>query len=183
MKVISKEMISKKMISKILGMLALAGIAMPALAQDSSYSLLDPNAYQSFVANWTPADKPLCAAIQSQDDWDSVFHPAPVMGADKPFAPPSDFWRDHAVLVLAKVMDAGDTTNVFPVTNVHRDEKLIEIKYSYRLTPPASSKIKYWLGVSVAKPLPPAVRFTEDGRVVCTLAPVTPDWIRPKPVQ
>lgn len=122
-----------KPISKILIMLLLAGTSAPGLAQEPSYTVLDPKAYQSFVANWTPSNKPLCAAIQSQADWDAVFHPAPVMGANRPFGPPAEFWNDRAVLVLAKVIDNGDTAKVFQLTGVHRDEKIIEVDYSFRL--------------------------------------------------
>lgn len=80
---------NKQIIVFILSILA-AGISGSAPAAPS-YQLLDPNAYQSFIANWTPATEPLCAAIQSQADWDIVFRPAPVIGANRPFAPPAEF--------------------------------------------------------------------------------------------
>lgn len=169
--------------SKILIMLLLVGSSAPGLAQEPSYTVLDPKAYQSFVANWTPSNKPLCAAIQSQADWDAVFHPAPVMGANRPFGPPAEFWNDRAVLVLARVIDSGDTAKVFQLTGVHRDENVVEVDYSFRLTPPASSQIKWWLGVAAAKPLPPTVRFKEDGRLVCAVEPGTRTWLRPPPAK
>ncbi len=87
------------------------------------------------------------------------------------------------MLVLAKVIASGDTAKVFQLTGVHRDEKIIEVDYSFRLTPPASSRIKYWLGVAVAKPLPPTARFKEDGRLICSVEPGTRNWLRPLPTK
>ena len=42
-------------------LLAVAGAAPEAATAEQSYEQLDPNAYQSFVANWEPDVGPLCA--------------------------------------------------------------------------------------------------------------------------
>lgn len=88
-------------ISTILTFALAAGITVPGLARELSYKVLDPNAYQSFVANWTPRSTPLCAAMQSQADWDAIFHPAPVLGTNRPFGPPSELWSGAGVLMVA----------------------------------------------------------------------------------
>jgi hypothetical protein len=168
-------------ISKVLIFGLMAGSSTPGMAGEPSYSLLDPSAYQSFVANWKPANKPLCAVIQSQADWAAVFRPAPVMGTNRPFGPPAELWSDGAVLMLARVVDAGDTANVFHLIGIHRDKDVIDVDVSFHRTPAASSRIKWWLGVTVSKTLPPMVRFREDGRVICTIQPGSCIWLRSMP--
>lgn len=87
------------------------------------------------------------------------------------------------MLLLARVIPSGDTTKVFQLTGVHSRKNSIIIDYRFEPLPAASSQIKYWLGVSVAKPLPPSVRFNENGRLICTLAPGTGSWLRPIPAK
>ncbi|HEY4919455.1 MAG TPA: hypothetical protein VII40_05065 [Xanthobacteraceae bacterium] len=136
-------------------------------ARDPSYVVLDPDSFQSFVANWMPETEPKCAAMRSRADWDKVMHPAPVMGGSKPFAPGPDVWAHDGVLLVARVIPAGDTANVFKLQGVRRADERIDVDYAF--TPPArsSSTVKWWLGVRVAKPLTATVRFVENGRVVC----------------
>ena len=67
---------------------AAALLAPNAALPAGGFKLLDPDAYQSFVGNWSPDTAPLCAAIGSADQWDHVLHPAATMGAHRPFAPP-----------------------------------------------------------------------------------------------
>lgn len=148
-----------------------AGAPACGFAAEVTYRLLDPGAYQSFVMNWTPADTPLCVAMASQADWDAVFHPAPIMGGYKPFRPPAEFWGNTGVLMMARVINGGDTAHVFQVTGVHRDGDAIDVDFSFHPPPEASFQIKWWLGVAVEKPLAPTARFSEDGRLVCTAQP------------
>src|SRR5262245_4629000 len=103
----------------LLVLLMLVG-ATPCGAQDVAHTRLDPGAFQSFVRNWEPPSRPLCAALQSAKDWDAVMAPAPVMGASKPFAPPGDLWGRSAVLMLARVVDAGDTAKIFELRSVRQ---------------------------------------------------------------
>jgi hypothetical protein len=133
------------------------------------FTVVQPDQYQSFVVNWSPANKPFCVAIRSEREWSRVFHPAPVMGSHPPFAPPSAFWTQHALLVVARVINTADASQVFHIDSVTRDERVVEIRYTFRPTPPAPSTMKWWIGAAVAKPLPPMVRFRENGRMVCSV--------------
>jgi hypothetical protein len=138
-------------------------------AAEAAFERLDPNTYQSFVRNWKPENAPLCAVIRSQADWDKVLAPAARMGGTPTYAPPAAFWDTKAVLFVARVINAGNTADVFRVERVEFGKHTLELDYSYRPTPPASSTMKWYLAVAVAKPLPATVRFTEGGKVVCTL--------------
>jgi hypothetical protein len=146
-----------------------AGGAPFGFAADLAYKILDPGAYQSFVMNWTPADAPLCVTMQSQADWERVFHPAPIMGGYRPFSPPAEFWRTAGVLMVARVVNGGDTAHVFQVTGVRRDADSIDVDFGFHPPPEASFQVKWWLGVAVEKPLAPTVRFKEDGHLLCTV--------------
>lgn len=160
-------------------LLAVADAAPEAATAEQSYEQLDPNAYQSFVANWEPDVGPLCAVIRTQADWDRVLKPAPTMGRTKPFSPPPEFWKFKAILLVAHVIGAGDTSSVFQVQHLVRGKGGMQLDYRFTPTPPASSSIKWYLAVAVPKPLPKLVRFTENRRLICTLntrdmIPVTP---------
>jgi hypothetical protein len=137
---------------------------------------IDPAQYQSFVGNWTPASKPLCAAVGSASQWNRIFHPAPVMGTNRPFSPPDSFWAQHALLVVARVVDAGDTSRVFRVNYVTRTGNVVTLDYAFRPTPYASSTIKWWTGVAIARPLPATVRYRENGRIACSLDLAHGQW-------
>ena len=159
-------------------MVTAALVLAPSLsAAETAFERLDPNQYQSFVRNWNPDSSPLCAVIRSQADWDKVFAPAPRMGGTQIFAPPAAFWDAKAVLLVARVVNAGRTGDVFKVEGVEVKGNALELDYSYRPTPPASSTMKSYLAVAIAKPLPTTVRFKEGAKLVCTLRtdrPATP---------
>jgi len=159
--------------------LAFAAISGDAASGPRQATTLDPGAYQSFVGNWAPADAPLCAALRSQADWAGVLHPAAVMGGNKAFSPPVDFWNTKAVLLVARVIDAGDTAKVFHLTHLQRSHDAIDLDYAFAAPPHASSTMKWYLAVAVAKPLPPTLRFREDGHIVCTLRPDAGAWVVP----
>jgi hypothetical protein len=162
--------------SGVFAILLTMTVAAPVTAQEPGYLRLDPGAFQSFVRNWTPASEPLCAAIRSQAEWDMIMGPAASMGSSKPFGPPADFWASSAVLLVARVVDAGDMAQVFRLQRVGRAAGTIDIAYGFTPPPKASSAMKWWLGVEVEKPLPKTIRFVEGGRVVCSLAPAAGAW-------
>ena len=145
----------------------------------TTHETLDPHDYQSFVGNWTPARVPLCAALRSQSDWNGVLHPAAIMGGNKPFSPPADFWNAKAVLLVSRVVDAGDTTNICRLPRLRRSHDAIELDYAFAPTPHASSTMKWYLAVAVAKPLPSTIRFREGGRTLCKLRPNAGAWVVP----
>jgi hypothetical protein len=150
--------------------------AAPAAAQEPAYVQLNPGAFQSFVRNWAPPSRPLCAAIRSQAEWDTIMSPAATMGSSKPFGPPADFWSRRAVLLVARVVDAGDMAQVFRLQRVRRAAGTIDVEYNFTPPPKASSTMKWWLGVEVLKPLAATIRFVEAGHVVCTLEPASGAW-------
>jgi hypothetical protein len=143
-----------------------------------SFVRLQPDAYQSFVGNWTPDSAPLCAAIRSQAEWDQVLHPAAVMGASKPFSPDPGFWRGHMVLLIARVAPAA-AEDAFTAPAVSRAGGALTVSYHFTVPPPASSTMKWYLALAVTKASPTAVSFQENGRRVCALRLAAGKWRSP----
>jgi hypothetical protein len=163
---------------------ALAGVFLAWIGHSSTALALDvtplnPADYQSFVGNWTPADAPLCAAIGSAEAWNRVLHPAAVMGDRRPFAPPSEFWERHAVLLFARVVPGGGQASALRLAGAERSPDAIDIVVAVTPPPPSSWTMKSWLAVAVPKPLPPHVGFLENGKRICSLEPASGHWLSP----
>ena len=159
--------------------LAIALLLMAQAAMAGTVTTLDPDDYRSFVGNWMPQGAPLCAAMRSADDWNRVLHPAATMGSTRPFAPPAGLWNDRAVLLIARVVPAGDSAHAFRLLGVERTQDAIEVNVLFKSAPPASSSEKVWLAVEVQKPLPALVRFRQEGNIVCALSPDRGNWVAP----
>ena len=153
-----------------------------AIAAEAGAKRIHLSDYQSFVKNWSPEETPLCAAMDSQADWDAVMHPAPTMGQTRPFSPPEAFWKRNSLLVLARVINSGgDDLDVFQVGRVVRSKSKITIDYKFRAPPAASSQIKATMGLEIAKPLPSVIEFKENGRMVCALQLDNKQIVSPPP--
>ncbi|HEY5070508.1 MAG TPA: hypothetical protein VII63_00610 [Caulobacteraceae bacterium] len=160
---------------------AALGAGAPAQAAEPAYLRIDPSRFQSFVGNWTPEDAPLCAVIRSEAEWRQILHPAPVMDSHKPFSPGGKFWKGHAVIMVARVISAGNIAGVFRPERIRRSAEAIEVDYRFSPTPRASSSIKWYLALRVAEPLPPTVSLVENGREVCALHQDAGTWVTPAP--
>ena len=149
-------------------MLALA--ACPAA--NPPYTVLNPSDYHVFVAPWDPADQPFCAAFQSAADWEARMHPAASMGQNT-FAPPTEIWRDHAVVLMARETNPGDPAHFFTVTGVTKSTDADALDVHITFTPPPASTftIVAYVAVEVPKPLPHVIHFNENGRDVCEIRP------------
>jgi hypothetical protein len=116
----------------VLAFAAVFASASPAMPKERGPALLASEAFQSFVKNWQPASRPLCATLLSQADWDKVLHPAPTMGSSGPYAPPPATWNDSAVLLVARVVYAGNTAKVFRLSRTAKRGDALEVDYRFR---------------------------------------------------
>lgn len=91
------------------------------------------------------------------------------MGANRPFSPPDSFWRNRAVLFVARSTYAGSASDVLAPRRVVRDGPNIIFDYTFSPASRSSSTIASWTGAVVEKPLPAHVVFRENGRTVCTV--------------
>jgi hypothetical protein len=136
------------------------------------FRTLNPNDYHVFVAPWSPADQPLCVALQSAADWEARMHPAALMG-ENTFAPPAEIWRDHAILLMARETNPGDPTVLFKVNGVTKstDADALDVHTTFTPAPPSTSTMVAYVAVEVPKPLPHMIHFNENGHDVCEIRP------------
>lgn len=134
------------------------------------YTVLNPSDYHVFVAPWDPLDQPFCAAFQSAADWDARMHPAAVMGGNT-FAPPTEIWSDHAVVMMARETNPGDAAQMFRVTAVTKstDADALDVHTTFTPAQPSTFTIVAYVAVEVPKPLPHVIHFNENGRDVCEI--------------
>jgi hypothetical protein len=162
----------------ILCALALSAESPAVSSGGNGVTALDPDAYQSFVGNWTLETKPLCAVLQSAEQWSYILHPAAVMHGNKTFAPPPSLWNGHAILLFARTVSGGET-NPLAFVAVMKSRRAIELDVKLSSSAPSSYQMKRYVAVAVDKPLPEQVRFVENGVLVCSLGPVSGNWVSP----
>lgn len=98
-------------------------------AGEVAYRTIDSGTFQSFVKNWDDAADPvLYALIRNPAEWDAVFHPAPVMGGNRPFAPEESLYEKEQILVVAKVAQSSATLTLGEVV---ADGEDLHVSYSF----------------------------------------------------
>jgi hypothetical protein len=157
---------------------ACASFATVASAADVAIQPLDSKEYHAFVVNWTPSDKPLCAALQSEAQWAKVVHPAPLMFEKNVFGPQPGFWADHAVLLIARVVQGGGG-DAFKSYRVHTSRSGIEVAYALSPRPSESYTTKAYLALAVAKPLAGRISFIDRSGLACRLDLTQRVWVSP----
>lgn len=132
------------------------------------YEVIDSRDYQVFVQNWSPASRPLCVAIRSGEDWDRVFHPAPVMRGNRAFAPPASFWSDHIILLIAREMPMTGE-DAIRIDGVDEIAGRLEIRLAFHIVD-ASSTMNAWKGIVIGRPdWLSRVAFRAGNETVCSL--------------
>ncbi|UPT63012.1 MAG: hypothetical protein M0D54_00040 [Hyphomonadaceae bacterium JAD_PAG50586_4] len=137
------------------------------LAPDA-HRLINFSLYHVFVEPRAERGRPFCTTLENAEAWRSVMQPA-ATGGSQLFEPLEAMWRDHSVLLLARFVEA-DPSQTLRIQGIRRTAAALEV--SYQLTEPAPSggEFNWPIAVQVAKPLPPTIRFIENGRVVCETA-------------
>ena len=127
-----------------------------AAEQAVTYTRIGSGEYQNFVMNWDTEKNPvLCALIQTPDQYNAVFHPAPSMGDKRPFAPGPELYEKEQILVVARVMTAikhGDEDKVFEVQRLVTNGEALELHYRFNEpTDKATWFVKNWLVLRIPK--------------------------------
>ncbi len=153
--------------------------AEPAAAGPIPLRRDDPARYQNFVVNWDAGTELLCAVVSTPDDYARLFHPAPVIGGKKPFAPPDDAFTKEQLLVVARVV-GGDGGSVLEIKRVVEKEGALEVHVDDRpTTNRASFTVKQaalaWIPLRDAG----QVTFVAKGEAIATLDPAAGTWISP----
>jgi len=172
------------MATALLCPLSLAGYITKADAEARivAYKKIGTGDYQNFLKNWDELRNPvLFALIQSSAQYDALFHPAAVMGNNRPFAPDAGIYEKEWILVVARVMPAPDNMDkVFEVEQITEREK--ELIFHYRYTVPnikATFIVKNFLAVRIPRLDCEKVTFFENGKLIGKLKLTAGQWSVP----
>lgn len=125
--------------------------------------------YHVFVEPRAERGRPFCTTVESAEAWRSVMQPA-ATGSSQLFEPPAAMWRNHAVLLLARFVEADPAQNL-RLQGIRRTEATLEVSYELTEPAPSGGEFNWPIAVAVAKPLPNTIRFVENGQVVCETSP------------
>jgi hypothetical protein len=133
------------------------------------HQVLRPGDFQSFVKNWD-GDRPLCARIASEADWDRYFGAAAGNGPpNKPFNPPAGLWRTHNGYLLARSANAGPDINaLLTVQSVQRAGGATRIDTAFNQGS-GSYQVTTYVLVTIPKTMAGRVAFTDRGQPVCAV--------------
>ena len=173
-----------------LGWLAMATMATGRLADpppdtaDAEPTLIpirrdDPDRYQNFVINWDAGTEVLCAVVRTPADYARLFHPAPVIGGKKPFAPPDAAFEKEHLLVIARVVGGDGGSSLAIERIVEKKGSLVVHGRFEPSTAQSSFSIKQaalaWIPVRESGP----VTFIENGTTIATLDTGKDAWVAP----
>jgi hypothetical protein len=145
------------------------GAEAPVAAAGSGNRIFGPNDFQSFVKNWE-GNRPLCARIASQADWDRYFGAAAVMGENKPFGPPEALWTTHTAYLLAReASGGGDVADMLKVQRVDRSAASVKIDTVFSGPASGSFQVTTHVLVAVPKPVSGTVEFRDRGQTICSV--------------
>ena len=155
------------------------GAAEPAASLAIPLRRDDPARYQNFVVNWDAGTELLCAVVSTPADYASLFHPAPVIGGKKPFAPPDEAFTKEQLLVIARVV-GGDGKSVLAIERVVEKEGALEVHLDDRpATTPATFTVKQAALAWIPRRDGGRVTFVANGEAITTLDLADGDWIAP----
>ena len=140
----------------------------------------DPLRYQNFVGNWDAGTDVLCAVVRNPADYARLFHPAPVIGGKKPFAPPDEAFQKEHLLVIARVV-GGDGGSTFTIERVLEKDGGLEVHSRFKPSGATSSfSIKQAALAWIPAREPGPVTFIENDETVATLGAGKASWVVPE---
>jgi hypothetical protein len=161
------------------GSMIVVGAAEPAASLAIPLRRDDPARYQNFVVNWDAGTELLCAVVSTPADYARLFHPAPVIGGKKPFAPPDEAFTKEQLLVIARVV-GGDEKSVLEIERVVEKEGALEVHLDDRpATTPATFTVKQAALAWIPRRDGGRVTFVANGEAITTLDLADGDWIAP----
>ncbi|MEI7898652.1 MAG: hypothetical protein WCK89_00240 [bacterium] len=147
-----------------------------------TYKRMGAGDYQNFLKNWDEKKQAvLYALIQTPAQYAVLFHPAPLMGDKRPFAPAAEVYAKEQILLVARVIVApGNMAKVFEVERVtERDQ---ELAFHYRFNEPKTNAtyfVKNCLAVRIPRRDYRKVTLFENGKQIGELKPAEGQWAVP----
>jgi hypothetical protein len=145
------------------------------------FRVLDSGHFQSFVGNWDDKKHPvLYALIRNSDEWDAVFHPAPLMRDDRPFGPDEELYDKEQILIVSRVVKPSSTLKVKEVSE-SKDELILSYDFATK-----NLKETFWIGqyflVIIPKKDYKRIVFIENEKRIGALNTAKGQWsVHPMP--
>ena len=147
-----------------------------------TYKRMGIGNYQNFLKNWDEKKHAvLYALIQTPAQYDALFHPAPLMGAKRPFAPEAEVYMKEQILVVARVIVAPvNMDKVFEVERVTERDQELALHYRFNETKTnATFSVKNYLAIRIPRHDYKKVTFFENGKQVGELNTAESQWSVP----
>ncbi len=151
-------------------------------AKAVSYRMLKNDEFQSFIKNWEDKKYPvLYALIRTPAQWDAIFHPAPVMGGNRPFAPDAKLYENEQIIIVAHVIPVPDPNlTLFNIRQIFADNDVLFIYYRFNQPEStASYTVKSHLSVVIPKHNYKRIVFIESGKQLGILDLAQGQWSVP----
>ena len=160
--------------------LSLGSATAPAIP----YAVFGSDAFQVFLRNdaykvmWTGelGGRTLqLGRIRSLDDWDGVFGPAAVMGANKPFAPDATLFENREILVVAHVVPSVPHQNTFQITSATAQDGVLVVGYTFGVSA-AHNDATFGdvRGIVIPRGDYSRIRFVENGEYAASICLAEP---------
>jgi hypothetical protein len=163
-----------------------------ARGRAESYHRIPMHTCQNFPVNWDEQAAPrFYALIRTPQEYDQLFHPAPIARDPRLFHPEASLYEKSQILMVARVFasypDPLKADGVFAVERVTTEAR--ELTLRYRLKRPASdidagvdaARYKFFLTLQVPRANYQKVTIIEDGKLVGQLKPSDGLWTVPQP--
>ena len=139
--------------------------------------------FRNFVGNWGDAKHTVrYAVIRTPEDYDRIYHPAPIMWDDKPYRPKPEFFRKSQILLVCRLVNDLDEKQ-FVTERV--EEAGSELTVYYRYSGPTraprgnAAMFKQDFALYVPKKEYTRVRFIENGALLGVLELAAGQWTVP----
>ena len=156
-----------------------------AAGDEVPFQVVGRNDYRNFVANWDDSHAVFMALIRTPSEYAAVFHPAPVAGNTKPFAPAPELFDEQMILVVSRVVGApADGERILTVRGLESDGGTLTLRYDF--APPAAAAtftVKEVLQLRIPRREVERVRVLENDVPVGELRPAEGVWSIPPPPQ
>ena len=148
-----------------------------------AYERQELGAFLNFVGNWDDAKHPvLYAVIRTPEDYDRIYHPAGVMGADRPYAPKPEFFLKSQILLVCRLVPKLSQKQ-FVTERVEEAGNELTVYYRYsgptRAPRGNAAMFKQDFALYVPKKEYTRVRFIENGALLGVLELAAGQWTVP----
>ncbi len=146
------------------------------------YQIMGRQDYHNFLGNWDEKKDPvLYALISTPAQYNTLFHPAAVMGSGGPFFPEESSYATGMILVVARTMHYPESADrVFEVEQIIARNQELSLYYrANQPEPGAKWHGKMYLAIRIPRHDYRKVLFFENGKQIGELNTAAGQWSVP----